>query len=158
MQVELPLKLLQRKFSNSFPQKEDIQKSKRNLKKKIYNHRYLNKTASLYLPRKTFAALFLESSPKFISPHFFYAPLINSDPSGNQLATCSSRDCMSMTMSDHDTNLAGECQRTMRLLEMQRRTHYDLVQVQTFTGYLSYFSLLIQQIENLQFFHQRQKN
>ncbi|KYN20032.1 PREDICTED: APOBEC1 complementation factor-like [Trachymyrmex cornetzi] len=32
-------------------------------------------------------------------------------------------------MSDHDdTNLTGECQRTMRLLEMQRRTHYDLVQ------------------------------
>ncbi|KYM93931.1 PREDICTED: probable RNA-binding protein 46 [Cyphomyrmex costatus] len=31
-------------------------------------------------------------------------------------------------MSDNDTDLTDECQRTIRLLEMQRRTHYDLVQ------------------------------
>ncbi|KYQ49467.1 RNA-binding protein 47 [Trachymyrmex zeteki] len=31
-------------------------------------------------------------------------------------------------MSDDGADLAGECQRTIRLLEMQRRTHYDLVQ------------------------------
>ncbi|XP_025073681.1 RNA-binding protein 47-like isoform X2 [Pogonomyrmex barbatus] len=40
---------------------------------------------------------------------------------------CSSWDCVSMTMSN-DGELVGECRRTMRLLEMLRRTHYELVQ------------------------------
>ncbi|XP_028049462.1 LOW QUALITY PROTEIN: RNA-binding protein 47-like [Monomorium pharaonis] len=45
---------------------------------------------------------------------------------------CNSRERASMTMSTNgdndDMDLAGECQRTMRLLEMLRRTRYELVQ------------------------------
>jgi len=83
---------------------------------------------------------------------------------GDQFATRSSHDCMSMTMSDDDnTDLAGECRHTMRLLDMLRRTHYELVQVQglfclereSISLYIIFFSINMTDRKRNNFFNVR---
>lgn len=56
-------------------------------------------------------------------------PLLSTDHPGGQSTTRRLRDCISM-MIDDAKDLSGECQRTVRLLELLQRTHYELVQVE----------------------------
>lgn len=79
--------------------------------------------------------LFLEKirASKIASNPLLPSPLrLKSSPSigspGDQSTTRCSRDRISMMIGDVD-DLPGECQRTMRLLELLQRTHYELVQV-----------------------------